>query len=231
MIEEQAHCLVYEAAFLRQLPKQCPRRLSEGEHVSLWTGELTPHRCCANICPSCVSVKARQVARAVGAATPEWAMTLTHVGDEWSTVQRRMNRLRRDLQRRGYVFEWAYTVECNHDERWHRHHVHALGHGDMPPEYLISELAQRTGMGSVSQNEIVKNHGAAAGYLFNRRTKRHRYYALNLRHTLAMQGGQIICSTGKFWRVNGEQMGSLREAIRSTWIPWKALTRNEKLSA
>ena len=223
--EQQAtgHSLVNRATFLdqlfstpflgRHLPQQCERRLGQGEVINTATGELSPHMCGANTCPYCVKVKRRQVTRAAGAANPSAFLTLTRAGDDIAEISTRMRNVRRNLRRKGFALEWVWVVECNGRRNGrHEHHVHALAHGAIPPDHVLSELAKRAGFGPHAEVKAVSNADAAAGYLWSKRSK---WRVIDQPHRLWTNGGRLQHSSRNYWRVNGENVAGMDAAIKS----------------
>ncbi|KAA1376123.1 hypothetical protein [Aeromicrobium fastidiosum] len=124
-----------------------------------------------------------------------------------------MRNVRRNLQRRGFPLEWAWVVECNErrDGR-HAHHVHALAHGSIPPEHVLSDVAQRAGFGAVAEVRRVGHAPGAARYLWAAREK---WRTIDLPHRLWTNGGHLQHSSRYFWRVDGEHVAG----------GWKAVSR------
>jgi hypothetical protein len=137
-------------------------------------------------------------------------LTFTHVGDDWPVIRSRMNQLRKILQRSGYLLEWAYVVECNFTESRHFHHVHALAHGDVPDGGTLTEHAQRVGFGPVTDVKALRDVKASARYLFKDQP-RWRHY---LRHTLYINGGQLVHASRGYWRVSARPVGSMGRTLR-----------------
>lgn len=216
-----SHPLVYRATFLDQIPKQCNRRLDQGQALNTSSGELRPHMCGANSCPYCAKVKRRQIVRAVGAAEPTAFLTLTLAGDEFSLIQTRMRNLHRSLKRSGWPMEWVWLVECNTSSK-HLHHVHGLAHGSVPDEGTFIEHAQRSGFGLQSEISSVKSIPQAAAYLWGMDTykrpagKPRKHRVIDVPHFLAMNGGRFQHSTRGFWRVKGLAVGGMDKAVAAT---------------
>lgn len=192
--------LVGRAPFLTQ--HDCPRREGQGEALNLYSGELSAHRCGANICAPCVKVKARQIIRAVGASDPEAMLTLTLAAEEFTTNQHRMRMLRQSLQRAGYSFEWCWVVECN-DERlnywgnpFHDHHVHAVVHGGVPDPVTLSEHAQRAGFGRRADVRAADENAGTYVLKSFRKLKS----PIDLPHRLWVNGGRLEHHTRGFIR-------------------------------
>jgi hypothetical protein len=127
----------------QQTLSQCPRK-SEWTLVNLSTGEVAPASCKAAFCDFCGPREAYKVGLAIGLAEPERHGTITYVGEDWKTVQARMNRVRYDLAQR-YAVEWVWMVETN--PKGTGHHVHFWQHGDYVPQGRLQEVTERRGMG------------------------------------------------------------------------------------
>jgi len=221
--------LVSRATFLDQVPKQCNRRIGQGEVLNPSTGELRPHMCGANSCPYCSKIKRRQVVRAVGASDPQAFLTLTQVGNEFPVVQARMRNLFRRLARSGWPMEFIYVVECNRKNGKHFHHVHALVHGVVPDASTMADAAQHAGLGAVVQFDELKGDPLRpARYIWqndsyrrptynNGERKPRKHLPLDLPHLLWINGGRIFHSSRGFWRIDGEPTrGGFEALVRMT---------------
>ncbi len=181
------------------------------------TGEVVPASCGANTCWWCGPVNARRVGGAITLAGPErWGM-LTQVGDDWQTVRARFKRLTYDLRASGVQLAWCWHVEPN--PAGTGHHVHYFQRGDFVPQRLLSNLADRRGMGRVATVKRwrpteaattygVKLAGASYGLKLAGKVETMDGY-------LAANGGRMVHASRGFWRNReGEQVGQ-REAMRS----------------
>lgn len=189
----------------------CYRRLGEGEFINKRTGELSAHQCKALSCPYCVTVQRQRLVRAVGASSPTAFLTFTLAGDDIAATAARMTRLRRKLAPKGFPMEWVWIVECNRrsETNHHAHHVHALAHGNIPPQWILAEWAQWAGFGMDTKIEEIDDPYRTAGYLWNKAVKWRR---LDVPHRLWTNGEQLQHSTHAFWRVDGERVAGWREA-------------------
>lgn len=150
-------------------------------------------------------------------------LTFTEAGDDVAATARRMTRLRKVLSTKGYALEWVWVVECNRRRRTggHAHHVHALAHGSVPPAWILSEVAQRAGFGSVAHVRPVSPYGGAL-YLWSDKkgaVMAHpdsddpkKWRALDVPHRLWTNGERLHRATHNFWRVDGERVAGWREA-------------------
>lgn len=127
------------------------------------TGEYFPARCKRNGCGYCVQGNARRRARAIALAAPERAILLTQVGNDWPTVQNRMNVFKYRLQRElGRSFDWVYHVEPNPEGTGH--HSHAWERGAYLPQEAIARIADGVGMGGVAFINRIRNATKTSHY-------------------------------------------------------------------
>lgn len=130
--------------------------------VNTVTGEVAPWRCKRNSCTYCLRLNAKRRSAAIGLATPERAILLTQVGENWTTVRDRMKKLRHDLAQEVDAFEWVWHLEPN--PKGTGHHVHAWQHGSFVPQPLLSRLAERRGMGTFARINRVRSTAGASRY-------------------------------------------------------------------
>lgn len=170
----------------------CRRRLREWKNI-----RYPPPRCGVNSCPECARDKARKLARAIALTLPDFTMTLTTVGQHFPTIQRGVEKVLRAVRRRSQ-FKIAWVVECNGQEReGHAHHLHGACHGVMPDPGLVSEKAQGAGFGWLAEVDPVRDNEAWGEYLFKQVRRG------DLQHHLEMNGGQLIHTSDRFYRING----------------------------
>lgn len=112
---------------------------------NLQTGQVKPVPCARLRCPPCASYLAWRRALAMAWARPERRFELTQIGDEWDTVRARVKRFRHRIEERGYTWEHAWMVEPN--PRGTGHHLHGYQSGSYVPQAVVSEVADREGMG------------------------------------------------------------------------------------
>ena len=117
--------------------------------TSTITKYVAQRRCRALHCPYCLPLQVRDVARAIALAEPDWFLTLTLVGSDFTTIRDRMNRYRQKLLRAGTSFEWVWHVE--HNPEGNGAHVHAWVRCEVPPSPSeLSLAAQASGLGPIS---------------------------------------------------------------------------------
>jgi hypothetical protein len=125
------------------------------------TGQIVPARCSRNGCSYCLRANARRRARAIAWASPDRAILLTLVGDNFAQIRERMKVLRYRLALEVEDVRWLWHVEPNPQDTGH--HVHAWQRGSYVPQRLLSERARSVGMGSFARvNQIRSRKGAAA---------------------------------------------------------------------
>jgi hypothetical protein len=142
-------------------PQGCPNMVGQ-MMLSLSTGALVPARCGRLACAYCLRVNARRRALAIGFVQPERSITFTQVGDSWTTVRDRMNRLSYGIRKEVGPSEWVWHIEQN--PRGTGQHVHAWQKGSYVPQRLLSEMAVTQGMGRVVDISRIRNAKRAAGY-------------------------------------------------------------------
>jgi hypothetical protein len=198
--------------------QRCPKKL-DFDMLNTETGQIVPASCQANSCWWCGPKNARRVGGAITLAGPQrWGM-LTQVGEDWQMVRARMNRLRYQLRGCGIELSWCWHVEPN--PAGTGHHVHYFQRGGFVPQSLLSELADREGMGRVATVQRWRPSQAATTYGVKLAGVR---YGLKLAEEsdtmngyLSANGGRLVHASRGFWRNReGEQVGQ-REAMKS-WV-------------
>jgi hypothetical protein len=196
--------------------RRCPNKL-DFDMLNTGTGQIAPASCRANSCGHCGPNNARRVGGAITLAGPQrWGM-LTQVGEDWQTIRPRMKRLRYSLQKCGIEHAWCWHVEPN--PAGTGHHVHYFQRGAFVPQSLLSELADREGMGRVATVQRWRPTQAATTYGVKLAGVR---YGLKLAEEsdtmsgyLAANGGRLVHASRGFWRNReGEHVGQ-REAMKS----------------
>jgi hypothetical protein len=197
--------------------------------------------CKANVCPYCGRVKRWQIARAVGAADPTAMLTFTLAGNDWTVIQRRMNKLSERLRRQGYDFKWAWKVECGYTpsgDHAEQHHVHAYVYGGaLPDEITWAAAGERIGFGSeVHFLELKDRPSRGPRYLWGRKTKIYEIHPLKLPHVLWMNGGRFVhasrgtASSPGFWRIDGEPVAGMDAAIRLSRVSAAGQLSRQRMS-
>lgn len=125
---------------------RCPK--GRFDLVSESSGVIVPTSCRSYQCPFCGPRKARRLAMAATwALEPEQVergrfITLTLPPDrwaiEWKELRQKVRDFKRYMKRRGYEFEWFWTVERGSENG--ALHLHALAHGDYLPQALVQEV-------------------------------------------------------------------------------------------
>lgn len=162
-----------------------------------------------NSCPECARYKVLRLARAVELTRPDFALTLSLVGEHFSVIQAGLQLFLRSV-RRQHPFKIGWVVECNGQEReGHAHHIHGACYGAMPDPQLLSEKAQAAGFGREVDVAPVRSGEAWGEYLFKQVRNG------DLRHHLEMNGGQLIHTSDHYYRVDGEPVrGGVDAALR-----------------
>ena len=114
--------------------------------VGLRSGKVVPARC-GSRAARCASWSRRgNDGAAIALAAPERAVLLTAAGDDWPTIQKRINRLREYLRRQQLAGEWVWHVEPNPSGTGH--HVHAWQWGSARlTQDVLRAAAVRAGLG------------------------------------------------------------------------------------
>lgn len=164
---------------------ECPRPGYLFRNVE--TGALAPVPCNRNACESCGRRKA--LTRALAAqwvGKPSKLLTLTLVGDSIEVIRSRVKRFRYRVKEAGHDLEMWWVVEAN--PRGTGHHVHALARAEFIPQSLLSDIADREGMGfrvdirALEQNEVAAPYlvkEVAAAYLVKGREDIERFLRIN----------------------------------------------------
>lgn len=181
------------------------------------TGEVMPARCKSNKCGYCLRLNGLRRSAAIAYSRPERAVLLTQVGEDWQSIRRGMNRLLEYLRREGLeVGDWCWHVEPN--PQGTGHHVHAWQHGPSKiPQRVLSECADRAGLGSVAFiNRVRSEMGAgqyglkgiiAAGYGLKGIDEEASVY-------LSENGGRLSHATRGFFRDSSDAPIPVRHAER-----------------
>lgn len=194
--------------------KRCPRKLNF-DLMCLETGQVVPARCMANKCEFCGPINARLVGGAITLANPERFITFTQVGDDWPTIQARMNRVNYEVRRAcGSEHTMAWQVEPNPNGTGH--HAHCWQRGPYLPQARLVELADSEGIGRVTDIKKwvptkkattygVKLLGVTYGGKLTEDTESMATY-------LGCNGNRLVHASRGFWQVDGRSVGQ-REAM------------------
>jgi hypothetical protein len=194
--------------------KGCPNNPMGYAYVNNLTGEVVPWRCARNTCDYCVQGNARRRALAIAYAKPERAILLTQVGNDWATVQARLNRLRHAIVKELEAsFEWVWHVEPN--PQGTGHHVHAWQRGVFIPQKDLARIADSKGLGGVAFINKIRNPLQSANYGLKGLGYGLKGIATDSRSTyLRVNGGRLTHqSRGFFVDSDGQRVG-VREAER-----------------
>lgn len=130
------------------------------------TGAWAPMPCQRNVCETCGPRKALATAIAVGMAEPAQFVTLTQVGDSSQRVRARLSDFRRRLRERGYSGEMWGVIEPN--PKGTGQHFHGWRRGGFVPQRVLSDVADRCGMGRVSW--VTQYRSGVFGVLYGTKT-------------------------------------------------------------
>lgn len=139
----------------------CPT-MSGWVYFDYETGQVRPARCGRNRCAFCLTINARRRAAAIAYAEPEREITLTQVGNDWATVRSRVNKIAELLRRKDYTVLMDWHVEAN--PKGTGHHVHVWQKGSRVPQSVLSDVAARSGAGSVVHISRLRNVAGASTY-------------------------------------------------------------------
>ena len=204
------------AAQGQEVPRRaCDRR--RGVHlVNTMTGLVIRPRCKRRACPYCLPIDATNYGRAIAMSRPERFILLTKVGDDWPTIKKKINLLNEKVRRRGLRHEYAYQVEPNPSSGGC--HVHMWQHGDLIEQALLSELADRVGMGvvvnviDVSVEPVVGTYGLNEVFVEGVDEE----LSGRARRFLELNGNRLGHSSRAFWRDrHGAAVTGSAEAIRA----------------
>lgn len=110
------------------------------------TGEIThSFDCHANECPACRSDKVQHLSGRIYRTRPDSFFTLTAVPPSWAEANRALTVMFRSLRRRGFPVHVVYALERNPASP-ELAHIHGYG-SDLPPLDVLSESAERVGLG------------------------------------------------------------------------------------
>jgi hypothetical protein len=196
--------------------------------VSVNTGLVLPARCARLSCGACIPNRAVRAAFAVALARPELFLTLTLVGDDWTTVHRRLRRWRQDLCR-SHRFEQVAFIQPNPGGTGT--HAHLLTWGSSLTETAVAVAAERAGMGSRVEVSRVRDVHAVSRYglhpLLKAPAPDNSPHAESLAY-LDANGGRLLHASRRFWRdEQGHQIvGGLRAASSAAMAasglgPWR----------
>lgn len=199
----------------------CPRKLGLVV-VNRQTGQVVAARCDRLSCFACIVPRTIAVARALGLARPRQTVTLTLVGQEWSTIRRRMGLFRTALRRLGATGEYCYQVEPN--PAGTGNHIHLWWRGDDLADGIVPESARRAGLGSHSFVEdayvmVNEFHVPALAYGFKMILEGRPEVPTELWPSaelyLRLNGGRLTHTTRAFWTDEKGRSVSIRDAMNA----------------
>jgi hypothetical protein len=174
----------------------------------------------------CIVVEARNYGAAIALAAPERAVLLTAAGDDWPTIQKRVNRLREYLQRQKLAGQWVWHVEVN--PSGDGHHVHAWQWGaarltehDLRSAAVRAGLGHMVGLSSVSTPVGLSGEGllgaTAMSYGMKSVMGEPRGDSLTAEQEsyLSVNGQRLAHASHGFWRdQRGRRLRGRKEAVR-----------------
>jgi hypothetical protein len=176
----------------------CPR--FPFDYVNEATGEIRPASCKSIRCEVCAPFEVRRRAWRIAAARPRRFLTLTKLPREYQAARRAEYLFLRMIRRDGYRIDWAIAHELTkRDDR----HAHAVTKGDFIEQRLLSQYAERAGMGRVVWVSRIKDAGATRYAL--KESLRVVGYATKggtegLEQHLDLNGGRLCRTTRGYFR-------------------------------
>lgn len=167
--------LYAESVFEQAQMTLCTRTPRARVLVSQSTGQMVPMPCRCYACSVCGPRKVRGVGLVMSWAAAKARedkgharfVTLTMAPEDWDRLRQKMRNFRRALKARGYVWEWAWSVEVG---KGGMKHVHAIQHGDYVPQRELQEVwGARTDIRGVTFGDgpasyMLKDAGRVSGY-------------------------------------------------------------------
>lgn len=199
---------------------RCPRK-AHLERLNVDTGERRPVRCRANWCPFCGPQNAWLAGGAMGLAQPQRFGTVTLVGNDWPTIQRRMNWLASEMRQADPTFRWVYAVEPN--PQGTGHHAHFWQRGEYVSKRRFDAACRRFGTGYpfikpwVNRAEVISYGVKLEGISYGTKSTREAYESM--RGFLGINGGRLVHASQGFFR---------HEAHPGQW---RTLTQREAMTA
>lgn len=158
-------------------------------------------RCRSNGCLTCAPKEAWLTAGALGLARCERHVRISNVGNDWETVQRRLNELVRTLRSAGYEWSWAYSAEPNPGVPGF--HVHGWQRGSFVSQAVLQHACERVGLGQPWIGAITRREGAPLPYGLKVALELPDLpvdvAVVQLRSFLAINGNRLIHSSRGFW--------------------------------
>lgn len=176
----------------------CPR--FPFDYLNLTTGAMWPASCKSVRCPVCGVREVRKRAWRVAQAQPTRFLTLTRLHADYQHARAQEAKLLKYLRRQGLTVEWAIAHELT--KRGDRH-AHALVKGDYLPQALVSNLAERAGMGYIVDVRKVRGSDGAASYALKESLRVVGYATKGTGHLdahLALNGGFVCRTTRGYFR-------------------------------
>jgi hypothetical protein len=192
----------------------CPRR-GHVRLVDTYTGEVRPGTCDSPACGYCGPWRAKLAGLAIGMAKPTQAIVITHPGDHYDQIRRRINRAVYRVRSSGLQFDFAWAAEYSSDGGVH---VHLALHGDHVPTSTFGSALKREGTGVVL-SQPVRNPVGFGLYLM-------KWPAGGLDHDIAsaeillsevrvLNGTRTVNASRGFWRdPDGRRLTGIRAALR-----------------
>ncbi len=152
---------------------KCPSPVFGKALMNAKTNDLLPLPCGRWTCPCCGPAKSWRLGSLAAATGPERWITLTRVSEDVRGAYKRLTELSRLLRRRGYTWEYLAVPERHKNGTYH---LHLLQKGSYIPQRVLSQLAERAGMGrwvwiKAIPQEDPQNAQKVAKYLVKYMTK------------------------------------------------------------
>jgi hypothetical protein len=170
-------------------PTSCPTPIRSKAFLNKKINQLLPIACRRWTCPVCGPAKAHRLGHLAGLNGPERFITLSAASDSVRGAYEALRRLSRLLRRRGYIWEYLAVPERHQNGLYH---LHLLQKGSFVPQKVLSQMAERSGMGRVVWIERIKGseHGvnAAPKYLVKYMTKDPHHHPPNVNRYAQSRG-------------------------------------------
>lgn len=185
----------------------CPRIDHSRQYwVNTHTGETRADSCRSNTCPVCVVSNARRKARILSWGEPERYAVLTQAPQDWQRLRQKMRDLPRLLERRGYRWAQAWTVEIN--PRATGLHVNVLQLGSFVPQAELQDVwgsivhIQKVGKADAVSGYVLKDAARVAGYTL--KDVQGSAGASAVSDHLRANGGRLAHLSRDYFRVNAD---------------------------
>ncbi|WP_139982968.1 hypothetical protein [Nocardioides litoris] len=183
---------------------ECPN--TDHYRLNLDTGQLIKAYCKRLTCPSCIVPRAIGVGQAIALAEPSHMVTVTQLGNEWTTIHAGMRKFTARLRRLGTDAQFAYHVEPFANGL--NSHAHLWWRGAAPDADTVSKATRAAGIGwhhmvspapDPTEHYRVPSHEYGLKLVLDDRPEDPSELWPGAQTYLAMNGNRLVHTTRGFW--------------------------------